>query len=163
MLGALGTLLEVEGIEYSAMESEQLAWGWPWLETSQWLPQLAAIVALQREVGRRLFLIAATTDTAAELRRIVEVVAADRTVVVLLMADPDVVAARVEAREPDCWPGKAGLITHARKLAVSMPDDLDMVDACIRTDGKDARDVATHVRDILVAVLDEELKVRSAK
>ena len=60
VLEALTTQLEIDGVEYSALESEQLAWGSPWLSAEQWLPLLAAVTALQRDVGRRLFLIAAT-------------------------------------------------------------------------------------------------------
>lgn len=156
VLGALTTLLEIDGIEYSALESEQLAWGSPWLTASQWLPQLAAVIALQREVGRRLFLVAATTETTEELRGLVDAIGADRTVVVLLVGAPDVVAARIELREPDRWPGKAGLIAHARKLAVSMPRDLDGVDARVETDGRQPIDVAMEVRDALAPALRAE-------
>jgi ABC-type cobalamin transport system ATPase subunit len=53
VLEALTTLLEVDGVEYSALEFEQLAWGSPWLSTQQTLPQLRAVMALQRDVGSR--------------------------------------------------------------------------------------------------------------
>jgi hypothetical protein len=150
VLEALTTLLELDGVAYSALESEQLAWGSPWLAPEQWLPQLAAVMALQRDVGRRLFLLAATTETTDELRGVAEAVAADRTSVVLLVAGPDVVATRIDAREPDRWPGKAHLIAHARELAISMPRELDGVDARIDTDGRAAVDVAVEVRDVLL-------------
>lgn len=153
VLAALTTLLEIDEVEFSALESEQLAWGSPWLSAEQWLPQLAAVMTLQREVGRRLFLVAATTETTDELRGVVEAVGADRSVVVLLASAPEVVAARIEAREPDRWPGKANLIAHARSLAVSMPRDLAGVDAHIRTEGRTAVDVAAELRDVLVPAL----------
>jgi chloramphenicol 3-O-phosphotransferase len=146
VLEALTTLLEIERVEFSALECEQLARGSPWLSAAQWLPQLAAVMALQRQVGRRLFLVVATTETPDELRRVVDAVGADRSVVVMLVAAPEVVAARIDAREPDRWPGKAHLIEHARRLAVSMPRDLDGVDARIRTEDRAATDVAAEVR-----------------
>jgi energy-coupling factor transporter ATP-binding protein EcfA2 len=149
VLEALTTLLDIDGVEYSALESEQLAWGSPWLSTQQWLPQLRAVMALQRDVGRRLFLLAATTESTDELRGVADAVSADRTLVVLLVAKPDVVAARIDAREPDEWPGKVKLIEHARELAVSMPCELKGVDARIETDGRTAVDVAMEVRDVL--------------
>jgi chloramphenicol 3-O-phosphotransferase len=156
VLEALTTLLELDGVEYSALESEQLAWGSPWLSPEQWLPQLTAVVALQRDVGRRLFLLAATTETTDELRGVAAAVGAARTLAVLLVATPDVVAARIDAREPDRWPGKVNLIAHARQLAVSMPRELEGVDASIETDGRTAVDVAVEVRDLLTAVLRAE-------
>ena len=143
------TLLQLDGIEFSALESEQLAQGSPLLSAEQWLPQLAAVMALQRSVGRRLFLVVATTETTEELRGVVEAVGADRSVVALLVAAPEVVAARIDAREPDRWPGKADLIAHARSLAVSMPRDLAAVDVRIQTDGRAAVDVAAELRDLL--------------
>jgi hypothetical protein len=60
--GGLSTLLEVDELAFGALESEQLAWGSPWLRPSEWLPQLAAVICLQRAAGRRLFLVAATTN-----------------------------------------------------------------------------------------------------
>lgn len=153
-------MLEIDGVEYSALESEQLAWGSPLLSAEQWLPQLAAVTALQHDVGRRVFLIAATTETTDELRRVAEAVGADRTLVVLLVAPADVVAARIEEREPDRWPGKADLIAHARRLAVSMPRDLEGVDARVETGGRAAVDVAVEVRDVLAPVLRAETSSR---
>ena len=60
---AFTTLLDNAGIEHGAIESEQLAWGTPWLEGAQALEQLAAVLALQRGYGRRLFVVVATTET----------------------------------------------------------------------------------------------------
>jgi chloramphenicol 3-O-phosphotransferase len=153
VLEALTTLLEIEGVEHSALESEQLAWGSPWLPPSQWLPQLAAVIRIQRDVGRRLFLVAATTETTAELRGVAQAIGADRTVIVLLVAAPDTVARRVEAREPDRWPGKPALVAHARELAASMPRELRGIDARVETDCRSAEDVAAEVRAVLAAEL----------
>jgi hypothetical protein len=146
VLDALSTLLEIEGVEHSALESEHFARGLPWLATPDWLVQLEAVVGLQRNAGRRLFLVTATTETTNELRGVADAIDADRAVAVLLVAAPDVVAERLGAREPDRWPGKAALIAHARELAVSMPHDLDGIDLRIPTDGRDPIDVATEVR-----------------
>lgn len=152
VLEALTTRLEMEGVGFSALESEQLARGHPWLSAPEYLPQLAAVMALQRDVGRTLFLVTATTETAAELRGVVAAIDAERTIVVLLVAHPDLVAARIEAREPDRWPGKTRLIAHARALAVSMPAGLDAADARISTDAGTADDAAARVRHLLATV-----------
>lgn len=150
VLEKLATLLEIEGVEFGALECEQLAWGWPWLSGDAWLRQLRAVLELQRQAGRRLFLLAVTTETTDELRAVNEAIAADEVVTVLLHAPAEAVAARLGAREPDTWPGKQRLIEHARRLAVSM-QRLDRIDLHISTENRDAADVATELREALRA------------
>jgi chloramphenicol 3-O-phosphotransferase len=151
-LEALTTLLEVEGIEYGALESEQLAWGSPLLGAEEWIAQLSAVVALQRHAGRRLFLIAATTETGGELRDVIAAIGAERVAVVCLAASPDVVAARIAEREPDSWPGKLPLVAHARGLAQSIPA-IGGIDIVINTENRDAADVAEEIRRRALAPL----------
>ena len=148
VLDALSTLLESDGTSFGAIESEQLARGWPWLEPSHWLPQLAAVTALQQATGRHLFLVAATTETQPELHGVIDALAVDRVVVVCLRAPPEVVADRVAEREPDAWLGKAPLIAHARRLATSIPA-ISGIDAVVDTDGRLAAEVAARVRELL--------------
>jgi chloramphenicol 3-O-phosphotransferase len=148
VLEALTTLLGIDGTPHGAIESEQLAWGLPWLEASEWLPQLTSVISLQRRAGRRLFLVSATTETAAELRDVVDAVAAERVLIVCLSAGPEIVAARIADREPDYWPGKNALIAHARRLAHTMPA-IEGVDLVLETEGRDPAAVAKEVRDAL--------------
>jgi chloramphenicol 3-O-phosphotransferase len=101
-------------------------------------------LALQRRAGRSLFLIAATTETAEELSGVLEAACADRSLVVCLTAPAEVVAMRLERREPDRWPGRGGLIEHARTLAATIPR-LDGIDLTIDTSARDAEDLAREV------------------
>jgi len=148
VLDALSTLFEIDGQPFGAIESEQLARGWPWLPSSDWLPQLAAVIALQRAAGRALFLVAATTETELELQGVIDAVAVDRVTVVCLRASPELVARRIAEREPDAWPGKPALISHARALALSVPA-IARLDAVLDTDGRPANEVAAEVRELL--------------
>jgi chloramphenicol 3-O-phosphotransferase len=148
VLESLATLLEIEGVEFGALESEQLGWGSPWLCGEPWLRQLRAVLELQRQARRRRFLVAATTETTEELAAVVAAIAVDHIVTVLLHAPPELVAARIDAREPDAWPGKQRLIEHARHLAVSMRA-LDGIDIRIDTSERTARDVAAELRETL--------------
>jgi chloramphenicol 3-O-phosphotransferase len=147
-LEALTTLLEIDGVAHGAIESEQLAWGWPWLSFSEATEQLAAVLAFQRRAGRQLFLLAATTETVAELRALVEAIDGDRVLVVCLAARPDTVAARLAEREPDRWPGKQDLIARARALAGTIPL-LDGIDIVIDTDAVDREHVAVQIREAM--------------
>jgi len=148
VLEALSTLLEVDEVAFGALESEQLAWGWPWLAVSEWLPQLAAVVSLQRATGRRLFLVAATTETQLELQGVIDALAVERVIVVCLSAGPEAVATRIADREPDAWPGKAPLISHARVLAESIPS-IAGIDSIICTEGRSPIDVAGEINVLL--------------
>lgn len=112
VLQELANLLEIEGMTFGALDAEQLAWGSPWLDDQPWLAQLRAIFDIQRRAGRHRFLVAATTQTTAQLRALREAIGADHTIVVLLSASPDIVAARINSREPDTWTGKQQLIEH---------------------------------------------------
>jgi chloramphenicol 3-O-phosphotransferase len=150
VLDALGTLLEIEGLEFGAIESEELARGSPWLTAAQWLPGLAAVVALQRAAGRETFLVAATTETEHELNDVVDAVGAERVVVICLSAPRDVVAERVARREPDSWPGKRSLVEHARHLADEIPA-IRGIDAVIPTAGREPAQVAGEIKALLVA------------
>jgi chloramphenicol 3-O-phosphotransferase len=147
-LGALATLLEIEGVEFGALESEQLAWGWPWLSVSEAVEQLDVVLGLQRRAGRRLFLVAATTENVAELRAVVGAVRADLLLVVCLTAPAEIVAARLAVREPDRWPGKLDLIARARALARAIPR-VEGIDVVIDTEAGDAHEVAAQVRDAM--------------
>jgi hypothetical protein len=148
VLERLVTLLEIEGLEFGALESEQLGWGSPWLSGGPWLGQLRAVLELQRQAGRHRFLVAATTETSDELAAVRDAIAVDRLVSVLLTVAPEVAAARIDAREPDMWPGKQGLIERARHLAVSMRG-LAGIDIRIDTGAREAGDVAVELREAL--------------
>lgn len=150
VLEALSTLLEIENVQFGAIESEQLARGWPWLPAAQWTRQLAAVIALQRDAGRNAFLVAATTETEAELRGVIDAIGADPVVVVCLSAPPDVVAGRIAEREPDSWPGKDGLIQRARELSSDIPA-IPGIDLVLSTAGRRATDIAAEVRELIAA------------
>lgn len=148
VLERLATRLEIDGVQFGALESEQLGWGSPWLATEHVAQQLSAVMELQRQAGRQLFLVVATTETSEELAAVINAIAADRVATVLLTASPDVIAARLDAREEDMWPGKARLIAHARQLAGSMAQ-LTGIDVRMNTNERDAAQIAAEVLSAL--------------
>lgn len=143
-LEALTTLLDVEGVRYGALEAEQLAWGGPWLSVEEAAVQLDAVLALQRRSGRRLFLIAAGVESVEELRTVLGAVRADLLLVVCMSASAETVAARLEQRESDRWPGKRDLIARARKLTRTVPG-VEGIDRVIHTETVDAEQVAAEI------------------
>lgn len=149
VLEALGTLLEIDGRSYGRIEAEQLSLGHPLLSADAWVPQLAAVLDLQRRAGRQLFLLSATTETRDELRQVLAVAEVDRTLVVCLTAPSDLLAARIERREPDGWPGKQHLIARARELGRTIPtfEDTDLtIDTEDRVPGSVAEEIASAMK-----------------
>ena len=150
VLDALSTMLEIDGVQFGAIETEHLARGWPWLSAAQWLLQLEAVIELQRRAGRQTFLVAATTETDQELRAVVDAVGVEQVVVVCLSVPAELAARRVAEREPDSWPGKLSLVEHARKLACEIPA-LGGIDLVLSTVDRHAAEVATEVKRLLAA------------
>lgn len=149
VLDALSTMLEIDQVRFGAIETEQLARGWPWLNAAQWIPQLEAVIELQRRAGRQTFLVAATPETEQELRAVVDAVGVEQVVIVCLSAPADLAAGRVAEREPDSWPGKLPLVEHARKLAREI-QSLGGIDLVLSTVDQQAAEVATEVKRLLV-------------
>ena len=150
VLVELGTRLEIEGRAYGAFETEQLAQGSPLLRNEEWIPQLAAVLRLQRELGRRLFLIAATLESESDLRGVIESTGADKTLVVCLRASAETLAERLDAREPASWPGKQPLIDRARRLAEKIPN-LDGIDLVIDTEAADRDETVARILGAVTA------------
>jgi ABC-type branched-subunit amino acid transport system ATPase component len=92
VLEALATLHDIEGVDHGAIEAGHLSLGRPLLPASSWVPQLDAVLSLQREAGRRRFLISATVETATELAALRRATAAELLLVVCLTASPETVA-----------------------------------------------------------------------
>jgi hypothetical protein len=113
VLEELATLHDIHAIDHGALEAEQLSLGRPLLPASRWVPQLEAVLSLQREAGRRRFLISATVEAAEDLRAVRGATAAELLLVACLTASPATVSSRIDAREPDRWPGKRPLIARA--------------------------------------------------
>ena len=146
---AFTTLLDNAGIEHGAIESEQLAWGTPWLPDALVHEQLAAVVRLQRGHGRRRFVVVATTETQEDLEGLLGAIGAERSLVVCLRAPGEVCAARVLEREPERWAGRAALAAHARELAEIIPA-LPGVDLVLDTDGRAPDAVAGELYEAYV-------------
>lgn len=141
---AFTSLLDNAEIEHGAIESEQLAWGTPWLPDACVHEQLGAVCRLQRGYGRRLFVVVATTETQEDLDSLLAAIGAERALVVCLRAPGEVCAARVLEREPERWAGRDALAAHARELAEVIPA-LPGVDLVLDTDGRRADDVAAEL------------------
>jgi len=147
---ALTTLLDNAGVPHGAIESEQLAWGSPWLEEEQVHAQLGEVLRMQRGYGRRLFIVVATTETEADLRALVGAIGAGRSFVVALTAAGETASARVLEREPERWAARESLAAHARVMAARIAA-LPGVDLVLSTEGRDEASVADALLDALRA------------
>jgi broad-specificity NMP kinase len=148
VLHALAGLLDNDQVPHAALESEQLAWGYPWLPEEQAYAVLAEVCRVQRGLGRRLFLVAATTETDEHIAGLLAAIAPDHHTVVCLEATPATAARRVHEREPADWHGRDELVEAARRLATRVPS-LQGIDLHVSTEGRAPRDVAREIRDKL--------------
>jgi ribose 1,5-bisphosphokinase PhnN len=144
VLSELSTLLETNRTAHGVIESEALAQGWPMPTDHEWLSQLEAVVALQRQAGRDLLLVVATPESSAELAGLRRAVSSDVVKVVCLIAPANVAANRISEREPDSWAGKAWLVGQARRLAETIPL-FDGIDVHVTTEGRAASAVAAEL------------------
>jgi shikimate kinase len=147
VLESLAGLLDNAKVPHAAIESEQLAWGYPWLPEEQAYAVLAEVCRVQRGFGRRLFLVAATTETDEHITGLLAAVAADHHTVICLEATPETAARRVHEREPADWHGRDELVRAARRLATQIPA-LRGIDLHVHTEGRDPRDVAREIFDL---------------
>jgi hypothetical protein len=152
-LDRLSTRLEQERIPYGAVEADELARGWPFSEFSEWAPRLGLVCGSMRRAGRELLLVVATVETDAQLAGAVSAIGAASTTVVCLSAAPSTVAARVAAREPDDWPGKAWLVTHAAAVAAEIPR-LTGIDAVIDSETTGPAEIAERLFSTYLAAPD---------
>jgi broad-specificity NMP kinase len=145
VLEAYTGLLDNDRVPFAAFESEQFAWGYPWLEEETAYAVVAVAVEALKARGRELFVVSATTETDAHIDALRAALAADETTVVCLTAAPETTSRRVFEREPPEWLGRDELVAHSAVLATRIPA-LRGIDLHVSTDGRDARDVAAEIR-----------------
>ena len=145
VLEALAGLLDNDAVPHAALESEQFAWGYPWLPEEQAYEVLATACRALRDRGRALFLVSATTETDVHIDAVKRALAADEIVVVCLTAAPDTVAGRVFEREPPAWHGRDALVEHSRVLAVQIPA-LRGIDLHVNNEDRHPLDAAREIR-----------------
>lgn len=143
-LQALAALLTRNGISFGAIEAEQFVRGSPRLTVEQAAEQLAATLELQRGAGRRLFLVAAGVETAAELAEIVAAIGTEQLLVVGLSASAETLTSRLAQREAVQRRGDESITARARALAAIAPR-LNGIDCVIETDNATSAEVANEI------------------
>jgi predicted ATPase len=151
VLEALAGLLDNAKVPHAVLESEQFAWGYPWLDEETAYEVLAVAVEALKARGRELFLVVATTETEAQLAALTGAIAADETKVVCLTAAPRTTSRRVLNREPPEWHGRDALVAHSAVLATQIPA-LGGIDLHVSTEDREAREVARELATILFEV-----------
>lgn len=144
VLEALGNQLEVAAVPFGSLESEQLSMGWPLVPAAEWVPLLETVVEWHLRGGRRWLIVAATPESSHELEAMLRAFGSTSVFVVALIASPDTAARRVGRREPDRWPGKAQLVSHARDLAATIAT-FERIDLRVDTEDTDPEDVARRI------------------
>jgi hypothetical protein len=145
-LEALSDALVDDDVPHATLETEALTATHPPLGDAQWFAHVRAACELHRRQGQPLLLVAATVQSAADLRGVIEAVDADEHVVVRLEAEPATLARRIAAREPDGWSGLDGLMAASARLGPIIAA-LDGVALALSTEGAPPADVARRIRE----------------
>jgi broad-specificity NMP kinase len=147
VLEAFTSLLDNDRVPFAAFETEQLAWGYPWLDEETAYEVVAVAVEALKVRGRSLFVVSATTEVDAHIDALRAALAADETTVVCLTAEPSTTSRRVLEREPPEWLGRDELVAHSAVLARQIPA-LRGIDLRVSTEGRAASDVAAEIRSL---------------
>lgn len=145
VLTALVDDLIDDDVPNAALDVDEIVRSHPVLDDARWRRQVGGIVALFRDAGHRLLIVAETLETDADTARLLDALGADEHLLVRLEAPADTLAARVVAREPESWSGRDALADHARRLAATMPA-LRGVDLVLGTEGERPEAVAARIR-----------------
>jgi len=152
VLEALSDLLVDDDVPHAMIETEWLTATHPPLADRDWFAHVRAACRLHREQGRRLLLVAATVESAADLCALLEAVSADEHAVVRLEAPSRTLQRRITDREPVGWPGLDDLVATAARLGPVIAR-LDGIALALSTDGQRPSAVAARIRDAFPDVL----------
>jgi ribose 1,5-bisphosphokinase PhnN len=152
VLEALSDALVDDDIAHATVETEALTATHPPLEDAQWLAHVQAACRLHRHQGQRLLLLATTVERDTDLRAVRDAVGADEHAVVRLEAEPETLARRIVAREPEGWSGLDSLVAASARLARVIAN-LDGIDLAFSTEDARPSDVAARIRDAFPAAL----------
>ncbi|MFL5846099.1 MAG: AAA family ATPase [Solirubrobacteraceae bacterium] len=119
-LTALMGRLEADDVRYAAVEVEALALVHPWPDDDAALDHLGFVADSFARRGYPLLLASATITDPDYLTRVRAALPEGDLLFVCLMAPPEVLRARLVAREPPDWVGLPGLLRASDELAESM-------------------------------------------
>jgi ribose 1,5-bisphosphokinase PhnN len=145
VLTALQNGLADDGIRHAAIEIEALSWAHPPLSDSEAFVHLAAIRDLYASRGYDLMLCGATITSAEYMEDLLAVLAADRSLVIRLDAEPEVLRPRIIEREPPSWSGLPHLLDAAEEIAAASRL-LPNVDADFSTVEDSPLEIAKEIR-----------------
>jgi broad-specificity NMP kinase len=146
VMEALTDALTGEDVQHAVIEVEALTSAHPPLDDEQWVMPVKAICALYRRFGYGVLLVAATVESAEDLRNLVAAVAADEHVVVRLEAEPETLRQRIIDREPETFSALDELVAASARLGPVIAG-LDAITLAVSTEGRRPAEVAAEIRD----------------
>lgn len=152
VLEALSDQLGDDDVHHAMVETEALTATHPALSDEQWLAHVGASCRLHRAQGQRLLLVAATVESNADLRGLLDAVGGDAHAVVRLEAEPATLARRIAERERDGWSGLDELVAASARLTPVIAG-LDGIAHVLSTEGQRPSVVAERILDAFPDVL----------
>ncbi|MBA3348864.1 MAG: AAA family ATPase [Actinobacteria bacterium] len=144
VLTALQNSLVDDGVRHAAIEVEALAWAHPPVDDETAFRHLAGLRQTYADAGYDVVLCGATVTSDAYLEGLLRALAAERTLVVRLEAEPATLRQRIVEREPPEWSGLPGLLDAATEIASTSEALLD-VDLVFSTERSTPQAIAEQI------------------
>jgi hypothetical protein len=119
-LMALSDALVNDEIAHAAIDSDEVAWAYPFPDNAGRCEYLRVLAEAHRRAGHDLLLVAEVVESAAHLRDVLAALGASDHLLVRLEVAPDTLRDRIVAREPPGWSGLTYLLDYTERTAPAL-------------------------------------------
>lgn len=144
-LEALSDALVKDEVSHAAIDSDEVAWAYPYPSNQERFELLRASWEAHRRAGHDLLLVAEVVESTEELDYVLDAVGADDHLHVLLESSPATLRQRIVEREPANWSGLEHLLAETERWAVVLKQ-LDGVHLRLDTERLGPDEVTAHIR-----------------
>ncbi len=115
-LTALSDALVGDQIAHAAVDSDEVAWAYPFPDLTQRSEHLRALWESHRRAGQDLLLLAEVIESPGHLSDLLALLGADDHLLVRLEAAPAILRERIVAREPEEWSSLDWLLDYTERM-----------------------------------------------
>ena len=144
-LTALSDALVDDQIAHAAVDSDEVAWAFPFPDLAQRSEHLRALWESHRRAGQELLLLAEVIESPAHLSDLLALLGADDHLLVRLEAAPATLRDRIVAREPEGWSSLAFLLDYTERMLAPLAG-LDGVHLALDSESLSPTEIADRVR-----------------
>jgi hypothetical protein len=144
-LTALSDALVDDQIAHAAVDSDEVAWAYPFPDLAQRAEHVRALWDSHRRTGQDLLLLAEVIESPGHLSDLLALLGADDHLLVRLEAAPATLRERIVGREPEDWPSLDYLLDYTERIAAPLAG-LDGVHVALDSESLTPAQIAERVR-----------------